>query len=733
MLPQWNLFTSSIYIYAQESYFDLNVDCEEKKVTVSYFSDDVLHFKFVIRSDYSVEAYRSKSPISVNHILGYQHKLSRWSQLDNIITYIKNSAVDSEKETKFHVQAIKDINHNTSNMEFLCDQISLALQKDTQRRYSVKTIHIALQQYLSNRSSYNELRKVLTLPNRNTLKSIVNVKGEVGTPSDADSIIRAYTSKSSHRLFSIIFDEVYILPSARYNSGHIVGMSHDDPTKLARTILAIMIRVIGSSDAFVVRLIPTYSLKANDLKNHLLQVIQCVRKHGGTVISLVSDNHPTNRSVYTSFKINSEFLGNDSPTSEHSNFVLISDPVHLFKNIRNNWLTATNGEINFLYKDKTITAKWDHISAIYHTEKNNIVRRTTLTLNAIDPNCTSKQNVKLVLQIFNTKTVAALRQDGYLDTAEFVSIILKLWNILNIKSPSTHKVLNDGDRAPITLLDERFSFIKDIISGLENTKYSHGKFGRRTLTKETGMALVNTLKAIVHVSNELISRYNFAYVLSAQFQSDQLEGEFGIYRQLSGGNYFVSAEQVMNTAKFRKLKFYHELSGDKSLMSFSQCEQRDCCERQMNDDELLVLNSSITDDITDEEKSTLAYIAGFVTYKHNLTGETIENTSFECEFTDLVSRGKLKYPSPWLLQFTFCTYKVFKAMHPTCKTFTVKQFTYLADCMFITDSNVLPISKTLCNTYFRGFVRKLTEKAVPDLPPLAIKQRKLAKLTSKRL
>lgn len=52
----------------------------------------------------------------------------------------------------------------------------------------------------------------------------------------------------------------------------------------------------------------------------------------------------------------------------------------------------------------------------------------------------------------------------------------------------------------------------------------------------------------------------FKYVLTAKFQSDDLEGEFGVYRQLSGVTYFVGVEQIMtNSANIRGKKLLVEL------------------------------------------------------------------------------------------------------------------------------------------------------------------------------
>ena len=42
-------------------------------------------------------------------------------------------------------------------------------------------------------------------------------------------------------------------------------------------------------------------------------------------------------------------------------------------------------------------------------------------------------------------------------------------------------------------------------------------------------------------------RRNFSYVLLGHFQSDRIEGEFGVFRQSSVGNYYISYEQVLSS------------------------------------------------------------------------------------------------------------------------------------------------------------------------------------------
>ena len=100
-------------------------------------------------------------------------------------------------------------------------------------------------------------------------------------------------------------------------------------------------------------------------------------------------------------------------------------------------------------------------------------------------------------------------------------------------------------------------------------------------------------------------------MLPGKIQSDRLEGGFGIYRGLSGGNYFISAEQVICSLGMQRLKLYNKLN-----LHQSDDVNNDCCAQdlQTNDEDIELVESSFTDSshLNDEERSALYYISGYV-------------------------------------------------------------------------------------------------------------------------
>ena len=77
---------------------------------------------------------------------------------------------------------------------------------------------------------------------------------------------------------SLMFDEVYIKPSIRYTGGHVIGYSLDNPTELARTMLAFMIKIMFTQkeSTVLLRLIPVYNLRAEFLLEHILSFLKTI-------------------------------------------------------------------------------------------------------------------------------------------------------------------------------------------------------------------------------------------------------------------------------------------------------------------------------------------------------------------------------------------------------------------------------------------------------------------------
>lgn len=150
------------------------------------------------------------------------------------------------------------------------------------------------------------------------------------------------------------------------------------------------------------------------------------------------------------------------------------------------------------------------------------------------------------------------------------------------------------------------------------------------LTSQTSQALSLTLRGIVEVSKTLL-RNGVDYVMTGDLNDERLEGEFGIFRGLNGGDYYMSGDQVQNALKLQRLKLFSLLEGD----VFIEHTESNCCKRLLSEEELILLDDCFDDtsNISIKEKSALYYISGYICRKENLqTGDPSTIILPESEF-----------------------------------------------------------------------------------------------------
>ena len=72
------------------------------------------------------------------------------------------------------------------------------------------------------------------------------------------------------------------------------------------------------------------------------------------------------------------------------------------------------------------------------------------------------------------------------------------------------------------------------------------------LTEDTSKAFSLTLYGIIDFIRKLLTMDCIDYVLTGILQSDRIEAEFGIYRQLNGGNFYMSSEQIRAVSNYKE-------------------------------------------------------------------------------------------------------------------------------------------------------------------------------------
>lgn len=491
-------------------------------------------------NEFYVTAHRRHTKVSLRDLLGFQFKLQRWSQIENIISRTRNQALSSSSETEYLVERLRDDccfeEDCCDSIDFMLEQLLLIIKNSKGRRYSSKCMMIALSLFLSSRKTYMKLREYLALPSPKTITQNIGSYSSIGGEEAATRISSLFFSHNNiqNPYCILIYDEMHLKPSLRYRGGHVIGYSLDQPEKLARTVLVYMVKLPfqPKPNSFVLRIIPVHTLTSELLFCETISQLKIISSAGGKTLSLISDNLATNRKLYEILQVHypSSFSYKiPHPVDEGNDLYLLFDSVHLIKSIRNNWITEKNKEISFIPPDKTVEdqviARWQDVIDLYKSESQNPLKRVNLTSAAVDPSIFDRQKVSLALQVFNDKTIAALSQDGKEDTACFIFFINRMWKMLNNKSTTAYIHLNDNDRMPLRDNNRKqLDFLKSLVCSFKLMPTGRGKNRNLSFTSETKKSLIQTIDGLVDMTLFLLNAKVVRFVLLGVFQSDILEG-----------------------------------------------------------------------------------------------------------------------------------------------------------------------------------------------------------------
>lgn len=256
-----------------------------------------------------------------------------------------------------------------------------------------------------------------------------------------------------------------------------------------------------------------------------------------------------------------------------------------------------------------------------------------------------------------------------METAEFVNIIIKWWSIVNTKSTLLYKFKRNDFLKPFEdPLDERITFLESFLIWLD--KWRSLENSDSCLTVDTHNALHHSTTVIIKVIKYCLSNISCKYLLTGKFQTDNLESRFGNYRQLSGGNYYVSLRQIYESEKKIRIKGLFNLHSAQygqikfNVANLAQLQISDESDKQINISEFVEITEmgsidTIHHHISD---SAIQYIAGYVSFKVSnklkcaccISAIICEESKEQDEqsYFEILNRGGLTVPSEFVLQVT---------------------------------------------------------------------------------
>ena len=92
------------------------------------------------------------------------------------------------------------------------------------------------------------------------------------------------------------------------------------------------------------------------------------------IVSIVCDNCPTNQAVC-------KLIGGPDKTklADQSEVYLVFDYVHLYKKLRNNWITEKTQQLSFSKGGKEYIACWSNVVALHQEDNKSALRLRKLT------------------------------------------------------------------------------------------------------------------------------------------------------------------------------------------------------------------------------------------------------------------------------------------------------------------------------------------------------------------
>ena len=335
-------------------------------------------------------------PLYKNNIF----KFNRWSRIDVALNYLNQKDITQyERVLQEHIDAMKPI-------------------RVGRKLYSPEILVRAFDYFATSRCLYGKLRDDYKLP---SVKTMSNLTSKVNKLSDKKLIEEVFSNLKDERQKQcvVLVDEVYVKLALLYHAGALFGRAKNNTSELANAVLGIMIKCLFGGPTFLFKMVPVRGMSADFLFQQVQETISLVKEAGGDVKVNVYDGNRTNQAVFKTFE-----TVPGKPWLTTDGLFLLYDYVHLMKNIRNNWLTEPNGELDFQHNGQTFTAKWEHLTKLQSLEEkataNDSGVRGMSKLNkvAVQPKPIERQNVSTCLRVFCDETITALRVHPELNSEE---------------------------------------------------------------------------------------------------------------------------------------------------------------------------------------------------------------------------------------------------------------------------------------------------------------------------
>lgn len=568
-------------------------------------------------------------------------------------------------------------NLNEVTKDFINSQLKNCLKSPNARRWTSKGKALALSMYKRSPKLYRYLRFFFQLPSIRTLKRILSaipIKPGIIEPVLEHLKRETESMDELDKTCTLIFDEMFLSAGLFYETKpqRICGFENmgtlGNSSNPANHALVFMIRGLKRNFKMPVAFyFINATVKANILKQLIVELIIKLQEIGLIVVATVCDQGPTNRSA---IKLLTEQYCDTRPSPYH--FVINSAPIvtifdipHLLKNTRNCLL---NCKIEF---ENRKFAKFSYITNAFEFDQ---TKRTYKCLHKLSnshfnfKDTFSKMKVSIAARQLS-QAMAATIETAYLsgnivsaeslDTANFIHNIDNLFDSLN----SNQFYPSEGKKYRCALSDQspHLEFWSEMLNKLFKWKIWDNSSGIIRNDFHFVDGWITSIRAIIYLWQKMREK-GLKFLCLRNLNQDPLENFFGQIRQHGISNTNPTCFQF--TAAFKTLLVTNFTS---TFSKNSNCEADSCntlgnfaefLENFSENRENIMLDQEEEVDFDDdstfiESNPANAYVAGYLLDKLGLdlqcsdclklfSGNPSQRHSF-VTFKEYDSQTRLKY------------------------------------------------------------------------------------------
>ena len=167
----------------------------------------------------------------------------------------------------------------------------------------------------------------------------------------------------------------------------------------------------------------------------------------------------------------------------------------------------------------------------------------------LHPNAIECVNVELACHFYSESTESALVHfseefgKDWLSLSRFIRLVRQCFNTVNNKSLFKAVQKRDASRKPVTKEDRsQLDFLAAFLSWVQQWQAMQSK---KALSRDTFCALLQTVRGLRELANYLLDVYNLPHVLLGKINSDLIDREFVVLRQLAGADFYLSMRQFI--------------------------------------------------------------------------------------------------------------------------------------------------------------------------------------------